>query len=152
MNISIATNTFMKRDFKELYHKVYGQLGMKFSKNLVDLQFLLSEGLLTGRRASDCKIPCLRTKSSIIQGPYSKAALNYTSLFFAFVDEVTTKSITVDKFDFMEALNFLGSNMGLWPGLGIFQLIEGAFIITIASKIFKSISNIFLKYFFLKTK
>ena len=134
----------MKRDFKELYHKVYGQLGMKFSINLVDLQFLLSEGLLTGRRSSDCKIPCLRTKSSIIQGPYSKAALNYTSLFFAFVDEVTTKSITVDKFNVMEALNFLGSNLGLWPGLGIYQIIEEAIFITAASKLFEILKQKFM--------
>ena len=104
----------------------------------------------TGRRASDCKIPCLRTKTHIIEGPSSNAAFNHTSLFFHFVDEVKTKSITVDKFNIMEALNFLGSNFGLWPGLGIFQMVEGAIFITVAFKVFKNISKLFSNFFMTK--
>ena len=30
--------------------------------------------------------------------------------------------ITVDRIQLMESLNFFGSNLGLWPGLGIFQI------------------------------
>ena len=34
------------------------------------------------------------------------------------------KEITVDEFSFMTSLNFLGSNLGLLPGMGLFQLLE----------------------------
>ena len=36
-------------------------------------------------------------------------------------------NVTVDKFQPMVSLNFLGSNLGLLPGLGIFQLFEWCF-------------------------
>lgn len=32
--------------------------------------------------------------------------------------------VQVDQFSVMDSLNFLGSNFGLWPGLGICQLVE----------------------------
>ena len=47
-------------------------------------------------------------------------------LLIAYDGEFQTTRVTVDKFDFLESLNYLGSNLGLWPGLGLFQLIEGA--------------------------
>ena len=34
------------------------------------------------------------------------------------------KKTSVDRFSFMETLNMLGSNLGLWPGLGLLQLLE----------------------------
>ena len=41
-----------------------------------------------------------------------------------FNDEVRVKTTSVDRFSFMETLNMLGSNLGLWPGLGLLQLLE----------------------------
>ena len=38
--------------------------------------------------------------------------------------DIQTTRVTVDKFEFLESLNYLGSNLGLWPGLGLFQLLE----------------------------
>ena len=35
----------------------------------------------------------------------------------------------------MESLNFLGSNLGLWPGLGLFQLFEGSIALMLALKL-----------------
>ena len=29
----------------------------------------------------------------------------------------------MDQFSFMESLNFFGSNLGLWPGLGLYQVL-----------------------------
>ena len=111
-------------------------------RKLYDLLF--SGSLATGGRSSDCKIPCLRTKSTIIEGPSTTNGFNDTSLYFAFVDEVKTKSVTVDKFEVMEALNFLGSNLGLWPGMGIFQLVERVILITTLSNVLEKISKFFL--------
>ena len=52
--------------------------------------------------------------------------------YITFAETVKIEEITVDTFNFMESLNFLGSNLGLWPGLGIFQLVEGGIGIVIA--------------------
>ena len=41
-----------------------------------------------------------------------------------FNEEVRVKKTSVDKFSFMDSLNFFGSNLGLWPGLGLYQIIE----------------------------
>ena len=45
-------------------------------------------------------------------------------LSLGFSQSMEIKEITVDKFSFMTSLNFLGSNLGLWPGLGLYQLFE----------------------------
>ena len=41
-----------------------------------------------------------------------------------FNHEVKVKKTSVDKFSFMDSLNFFGSNLGLWPGLGLYQILE----------------------------
>ena len=52
--------------------------------------------------------------------------------YITFAETVKVEEITVDHFQFMESLNFLGSNLGLWPGLGIFQLVEGGIGLVLA--------------------
>ena len=47
-------------------------------------------------------------------------------VFIAYDGDIQKTRVTVDKFEFLESLNFLGSNLGLWPGLGLYQLLEGA--------------------------
>ena len=47
------------------------------------------------------------------------------SIFFTIPRRIKTTVIKEDSFGLMESLNFLGSNLGLWPGLGLFQLLEG---------------------------
>ena len=37
---------------------------------------------------------------------------------------IKVKKTSVDKFSFTDSLNFFGSNLGLWPGLGLYQIIE----------------------------
>ena len=60
-------------------------------------------------------------------------------VFIAYDGDIHTSRVTVDKFEFLESLNYLGSNLGLWPGLGLFQLLEGAaafiFSLSLAKKI-----------------
>ena len=64
-----------------------------------------------------------------------------------FNDEVRVKKTSVDKFSFMDSLNFFGSNLGLWPGLGLYQILEGIVGIFLTSHIARNI-RIFM--FFLK--
>ena len=47
-------------------------------------------------------------------------------VFISYDGDIQTTRVTVDKFEFLESLNYLGSNLGLWPGLGLYQLLEGA--------------------------
>ena len=70
------------------------------------------------------------TTTTILKGPVQKAKQNVA--YLSIVESVKIKKITVDKFKFMESLNFLGSNLGLWPGLGIFQLVEGGIGLVLA--------------------
>ena len=56
-----------------------------------------------------------------------------------FNDEVKVKKTSVDKFSFMDSLNFFGSNLGLWPGLGLYQIIEWMAGIFLVSQIMKRI-------------
>ena len=60
---------------------------------------------------------------------------------FLFNEDVNVKKITVDKFSFMDSLNFFGSNLGLWPGLGLYQIIEWMVGIFLVSKILKKIRS-----------
>ena len=52
------------------------------------------------------------------------------------------KKTSVDKFSFMDSLNFFGSNLGLWPGLGLFQILDWMLGIFLVSQIWKKISSI----------
>ena len=69
---------------------------------------------LSGSRATSCKMPCVTTRTRVTQGPMFRG-FNVTIVRFTFPNQVNIKNVTVDKFDFMESLNFLGSNLGLWP-------------------------------------
>ena len=55
--------------------------------------------------------------------------LNQSQIFMAFDQKVKVEAIIVDKFEVLGALNFLGSNMGLLPGMGLYQLLELSIII-----------------------
>ena len=48
--------------------------------------------------------------------------------------------IKEDSFNLMESLNFLGSNLGLWPGLGLFQLFEGLVALIVALKLMNKVT------------
>ena len=54
------------------------------------------------------------------------ASLSYKEsvLALGFSQTVKVKRTVVDRFSFLTSLNLLGSNLGLWPGMGIFQVLE----------------------------
>ena len=59
--------------------------------------------------------------------------------YITFSNKIKREVITVDKFQLEESLNFLGSNLGLWPGLGLYQLLEGGIGIILALKFFEKV-------------
>ena len=84
---------------------------------------LLYSDLFSGEKVSDCLLPCLRTVATVEEGTTTK--WDGSSMFnFMFNEEVRVKKTSVDKFSFMDSLNFFGSNLGLWPGLGLYQILE----------------------------
>ena len=72
------------------------------------------------------------------------------SLFsLMFNEEVKVRKTSVDKFSFMDSLNFFGSNLGLWPGLGLYQILEWMVGIFLVSQILKKIRKLFPAKIFL---
>ena len=71
---------------------------------------------------SDCLPPCLITEATVEKGTKT----NWRDALFslAFNEKVMVKVTSVDRFSFMGALNYFGSNLGLWPGLGLYQILE----------------------------
>ena len=55
-----------------------------------------------------------------------------------FNGEVRIKRTSVDQFNFLDSLNFFGSNLGLWPGLGLYQILESCAALLVASRILKT--------------
>ena len=93
-----------------------------------------------GILASDCLVPCLRTVATVEEG--TKTDINLYSVFLlTFNDKVIVKKTSVDKFSFMESLNFFGSNLGLWPGLGLFQILEWLLGILIVTSVVEKIKT-----------
>ena len=84
---------------------------------------------MIGVTKSDCKIPCLQTYVNVQEAPSQITTFNHNRMYITFDDMITREVTTVDKFSLIEALNYLGSNLGLWPGLGLFQLLELSMLI-----------------------
>ena len=91
----------------------------------------------------ELQIPCIMTSPTLTKLSVSSHSDNKHHVFIAFDGDIQTTRVTVDKFEFLESLNYLGSNLGLWPGLGLFQLIEGTvgfvFSLSLAKILFKKI-------------
>ena len=61
-----------------------------------------------------------------------------------FNEKVPLKKISLDRFKFMESLNLFGSNLGLMPGLGLYQMVEWFIGILITTRAVKLIKETFL--------
>ena len=96
----------------------------------------ISVDLFYGILVSDCLLPCLRTTATVRKKMTSMFfAGNETLVSFNFDNEVRVRKTTVDQFSFMDSLNFLGSNLGLWPGLGLLQIIQWLVGMVVATQI-----------------
>ena len=94
---------------------------------------------MSGILVSDCLLPCLRTTARVVKG--EGTSLNDNRSFFAlgFSQTVMVKVTRLDTFNFLESLNLLGSNLGLWPGLGLFQVLEWLLGLLVGVKVVKRI-------------
>ena len=91
---------------------------------------------------SDCLLPCLRTVATVEEGTVTKWSNSMFSLMFN--DEVKVKKTSVDKFSLLASLNFFGSNLGLWPGLGLYQLLEWIVGIFLVTQVLKKVRKLFM--------
>ena len=102
-----------------------------------------SDDLFSGVTVSDCLLPCVRTVATVEEGTVTKWD-GFSMFSLMFNNEVKVKKTSVDKFSFMDSLNFFGSNLGLWPGLGLYQILEWLAGIFLVSQILEKIKKIFL--------
>ena len=73
------------------------------------------------------QIPCTITSASLRKLAVSTHAEADTHhVFISYDGDIQMSRVTVDKFEFLESLNYLGSNLGLWPGLWLYKLNDGA--------------------------
>ena len=89
----------------------------------------IPEDLFYGIQVSDCLLPCLRTTATVRKKMTTTMPPEWengesTLVCINFDNEVRVRKTSMDKFSFMTFLNFLGSNLGLWPGLGLYQIFE----------------------------
>ena len=82
--------------------------------------------LMIGTELSSCHTHCTTTFTDTMQTSTEQYPLG-TGILISFDSSILVTRIKVDNFQLMESLNFLGSNLGLWPGLGIFQLLQWLF-------------------------
>ena len=80
------------------------------------------DGLYNGILVSDCLPPCLITMATVEEG--TKTNFFNTMFSLVFNEKVRVKVTSVDQFSFKSSLNYFGSNLGLWPGLGLYQILE----------------------------
>ena len=103
--------------------------------NIMILYFIITVDLFTGILVSDCLPACMRTTATVIKKTTTKIMNRKSRLWLRlnFNSQVRVKRISVDKFSFTKSLNFFGSNLGLWPGLGLYQILEWLVGIVLAS-------------------
>ena len=99
---------------------------------------------MNGFLVSDCLLPCLRTEVRVEEGTTSDLE-DLAAYLLLFNNEVRVKKISVDQFSFMGSLNFFGSNLGLWPGLGLYQILEWWAGVTIVNKMCVKITSLLFK-------
>ena len=97
--------------------------------------------LLYGILETSCLLPCLRT-SATVERKMTTAEDSTTLLSLNFDPDVRVKKTSVDEFSFMDCLNFFGSNLGLWPGLGLYQILERLLAFIIMSQVVRRCSKL----------
>ena len=79
--------------------------------------------LVLGTELSSCPRPCTTTFTDTMQTSI-EPKVGSTNIHITFDNSIMVTKIKVDNFQMSESMNILGSELGLWPGLGIFQLIQ----------------------------
>ena len=90
----------------------------------LEIQSFFLDNFITGIISSDCKEPCQQTSTEV--GFIAEEQNNYPNsnlIHISFTNDAKVTEVRLKKFSFMEMLNILGSNLGLYPGMGLHQLI-----------------------------
>ena len=99
-------------------------------------KYIFIVDLFYGILLSDCSLPCLRTSAKIEKKmTTTKIEDSTTQLSFNVDNKVRVKKTSVIRFSFLDSLNYFGSNLGLWPGLGLYQILERLLGLLIATQI-----------------
>ena len=80
--------------------------------------------IFAGIEPNNCLTPCKSTTTNIRLLTKTNSSGNYTYVTIYFSEEITITKVEMVEFDLATALSFLGSNMGLWLGLGTLQFAE----------------------------
>ena len=93
---------------------------------------------MSGTFTSKCKVPCTTLLTTIEEGQSGSIdeSMGENWFWLKFINDVEVEETTVDPVDIMISLNFLGSNLGLLPGMGLFQLLEGFVSLIILYKVY----------------
>ena len=79
--------------------------------------------IFSGLASSKCKLSCTRTSSTV--HAVGKEFINGSmAVTIVFPEEITIEKTELIPLNILTSLAFLGSNMGLWLGFGILQIIE----------------------------
>ena len=80
--------------------------------------------VFAGIEPNNCPMPCKSTSTNTKLLTKTNSSGNSTYVTIYFSEEITITKVEMVVFDFVTALTFLGSNMGLWLGLGTLQFAE----------------------------
>lgn len=140
-NLNVATSIWHHNDNKSKFMgdlwRTFGNLYLFYQHPEPSVKYnQCSDHLIIGQD-SDCPLPCKSTQVRVMKTADMATEDQQNVAYITFSKKIKREVITVDSFMLQESLNYLGSNLGLWPGLGLYQLLEGGFGIIIALKLFE---------------
>ena len=139
-NISEATHIFTmnSEEYRKHFSFNYGE-SLKSRKQIKNISSNPSPAfLINGYLSSPCLAPCLRTEVQVLEGT-TTLRQGANTIVLMFDHTVRVKKTSVDRFSFLDSLNYFGSNLGLWPGLGLYQVLESMIGAVLAGRLLKSI-------------
>ena len=116
LGLTNLTPIWATNNFEEVTENVQLELSHVMKLGLSDLA--------SGVKMSNCKKPCRSTTTYVKFLTRNKDPKNGTYILLHISEDVSREMTKMVEFNFLTCLSFLGSNMGLWLGLGALQLLE----------------------------
>ena len=93
----------------------------------------IAEDLYSGFLLSDCLLPCLRTTARVVKR--FEYASESPFFFLSFSPTVEVRKTRPEKLTIFDVLIPLGASLALWPGLGLYQILEWIYMMLLGSRI-----------------